>query len=147
MRSARAHNVPFVLGAKVDRASAGREFASLKRIEIPGFPYAVKAETKMYQSGLVTRSLLIKDQDHFSIQDEFTGYEGMPRYWIFHVPKDKTLASDGGVVTITGKRKTMVVSPSDAGLPVAFYLGFKQKFPSVTSVAVNKIDDSRAVVF
>ena len=147
MRSARAHNVPFVLGAKIDRASVGREFASLKRIDAPGFPYAVKAETKMYQSGLVTRKLLIKDQDHFSIQDEFTGYEGMPRYWIFHVPKDKTLESHGGVVSITGKQKTMVVSPSDSGLPVSFYLGFKQKFPSVTSIVMNKIDDSRAVVF
>lgn len=147
MRSARAHNVPFVLGAKIDRVSVGREFASLKQIEVAGFPYAVKAETKMYQSGLVTRRLLIKDQDCFSIQDEFSGYEGMPRYWIFHVPKDKTLELCDRGVSITGKRKTMFIFPADSKLPVAFYLGFKQKFPSVISTAVNKIDDSRAVVF
>ena len=147
MRSARAHNVPFIYGAKIDRASFGREFASLKRVDVPGVPYAVKAETKMYQSGLVTRSLLIKDQGQFSIQDEFTGYEGMPRYWIFHVPKDKTVELHDGSVRVMGRHKTMVISPSDSGLPVTFHLGFKQKFPSVISVVMNKLDDSRAVVF
>lgn len=147
MRSARAHNVPFVYGAKIDRTNFGPEFSSLKKIDVPGFPYAVQAETRMYQSGLVTRGLLIKDQDYFSIRDNFTGYEGLPRYWIFHVPKDKKLELHGGVVNIIGKQKTMVVSPSELGLPVTFHLGFKQKFPSVTSTAMNKLDDSRAIVF
>lgn len=147
MRSARAHNVPFILGAKIDRTSVGRDFAYLKRIEVPGFPYAVKGETRMYQTGVLTRNLLIKDQDNFSIQDEVTGYEDMPRYWVFHVPKDKTLELHGKNVSIIGKRKMMIVTPSDPKIPIASYLGFKQKFPSVTSVSVNKVDDSRAIVF
>lgn len=147
MRSARAHNVPFVYGAKIDRTNFGREFASLKQIDVPGFSYAVRAQTKMYQSGSVVRELLIKDQDCFSIRDEFIGYEGMPRYWIFHVPKDKILEAKNGVVSITGKQKKIVISPSGPGLPVALYEGFKQKFPSVMSIVMNKIEDSQAFVF
>lgn len=147
MRSARAHNVPFILGAQIDRANIGPEFASLRKIEASGCLYAVKGKTRMYQAGLLTRTLRIKGQDDFSIQDEVAGYEGMPRYWIFHVPKNKTLELNGGVVSVIGKRKTMVITPSDSKVPVAFYLGFKQKFPSVTSTAVNKLEDSRAVVF
>lgn len=147
MRSARAHNVPFVAGAKIDRSSVGKNFATLKRMEVAGFPYAVKAETKMYQPGTVTRELLIENQDHFLIRDVFSGYEEMPRYWIFHVPKDKSVKVHGGAVFVVGKQKTMVITPSDSELPVSLYFGFKQRFPSVTSTAINKIDDSRAIVF
>ncbi|KAA1286176.1 MULTISPECIES: heparinase II/III family protein [Alcaligenes] len=147
MRSARAHNVPFVAGAKIDRSSVGKNFATLKRMEAPGFPYAVKAETRMYQPGSVTRELLIENQDHFLIRDVFSGYEQMPRYWIFHVPKDKSVTLNDGAVLVSGKKKTMVITPSDSELSVSLYLGFKQPFPSVTSTAINKTSDSRAIVF
>lgn len=147
MRSARAHNVPFVSGAKIDRSRVGKNFATLKRIEATGFPYAAKAETKMYLPGSVTRELLIENQDHFRIRDEFSGYGVLPRYWIFHVPKDKSVQLHDGAVFVTGKQKTMVITPADSELPVSLYLGFNQRFPSVTSTAINKVNDSRAIVF
>lgn len=147
MRSARAHNVPFISGAKIDRTNFGPEFASMKKIDVPGYPYAVKAKTAMYQSGSVERELMVRDQDSFSIRDRFTGYAGMPRYWIFHFPKDKLLEIQNREVHILGKRKKMVISLLSTGIPVTSYQGFKQKFPSVTSVSMNKIEDSQSLVF
>ncbi len=89
----------------------------------------------------------MENQDHFLIRDAFSGYEEMPRYWIFHVPKDKSIALNDGAVFVSGKQKTMVITSADSELPVSLYLGFKQRFPSVTSTAVNKASDSRAIVF
>ncbi len=52
MRSARAHNVPFVAGAKIDRSSVGKNFVTLKRMEAPGFSYAVKAGDEDVSAGI-----------------------------------------------------------------------------------------------
>ncbi|EOA05193.1 ubiquinone menaquinone biosynthesis methylase [Herbaspirillum frisingense GSF30] len=146
MRSARAHNVPFVPGAKVNRSTPDADFATLEPLSRDDFPYAVQGMTRMYAGMRMVRQLLIKDENNFRLVDKILSSKDSSCYWLFHVPLDKKISIGANTCRVVGKQMSLVISSSER-LNCEVQRGFAGRFPSVTSVTVNQLEDSQVIVF
>lgn len=146
MRSALAHNIPWLTKTRVNRNEPGKEFATLGRLDLPGYEFAAEGTTSMYEGGKVTRRLLVRNANNFVIEDRFDGFEGLPRYWLFHVPADKKITSAPEYVQIQGKHASLRIIPSQR-IENKVSKGFKKPFPSVTSIKLNVVQDSQVIIF
>lgn len=146
MRSALAHNIPWLTKTRVNRNEPGKEFATLGRLDLSGYEFAAEGTTSMYEGGKVTRRLLVRNANNFVIEDRFDGFEGVPRYWLFHVPVDKKITSVPEYVQIQGKNASLRIIPSQR-IENKVSKGFKKPFPSVTSIKLNVVQDSQVIIF
>lgn len=146
MRSARAHNVPFLPGAKVNRSTPGADFATLERLSLGDFPYAAQGVTKMYSGRRMVRQLLIRDENNFRLVDKILSSQDNPCYWLFHVPSDKKISIGPNTCRVVGKQVSLVIRSSER-LSCEVHRGFAGRFPSVTSVTINQLEDSQVIVF
>lgn len=146
MRSALAHNIPWLTKTRINRNEFSKEFAALIKLDLPEYEFAAEGTTSMYEGGKVTRKLLVRNANNFVIEDRFDGFEGVPRYWLFHVPVDKKIASVPEYVQIQGKNVSLRIVPSQK-IENKVSKGFKKPFPSVTSIKLNVIQDSQVIIF
>jgi len=146
MRSALAHNIPWLTKTRINRNEFSKEFAALSKLDLPEYEFAAEGTTSMYEGGKVTRKLLVRNANNFVIEDRFDGFEGVPRYWLFHVPVDKKIASVPEYVQIQGKNVSLRIVPSQK-IENKVSKGFKKPFPSVTSIKLNVIQDSQVIIF
>lgn len=146
MRSALAHNVPYLQDIRTDRSTPGENFARLRNIPIEGGRFSAEGVTAMYQGGVVTRKFIVHDTLNFEIIDNFSGFSGKNRYWLFHLPLDKKIVIKDDSVCITGKKGVLKIT-SDYELTRRVSVGFKKPFPSVLSLKINILEDSQVLVF
>jgi hypothetical protein len=149
MRSLLAHNVPWLPGVTATRKQSepAIAFASLSPLQAEGCVFGVTGVTRMYRGGLVRRSLLVRDEAYFVIADCFAGFEGKPRYWLFHVPLNKKISLGRARATVTGKLRKLTIRASIDDMECNTYQGKDAVFPSVTSCVTNVFEDSIVIVF
>jgi hypothetical protein len=149
MRSALAHNIPYLHGVRVNRSIQGSDRARIRKLETENAIFAVQGMTAMYSGGRVTRRLLVRDEITIEISDSFSAHSGVARCWLFHVPSDKKISiTDGKETRIVGKYATLLIRPM-AGLQIAcaVHRGFVEPFPSVVSLNLGIFTDSQVIVF
>ncbi|ATI01098.1 heparinase II/III family protein [Alcaligenes faecalis] len=147
MRSALAHNIPYVPDSRVNRSSPSSSFSYLRPSSAPGYAFAVDGFTKMYSGGRIRRRLLVRDAGYFRIHDKFLGYDGQSKYCIFHFPKDKSIVSSFGKAVVKGRNANLIIRCSDKKISCNVFSGKCDVFSSLTSKIFNVVEDSQAVVF
>jgi hypothetical protein len=146
MRSALAHNIPYLQGVKISRSNPCSEFASLKKIEMKAGGFGVDGRTAMYEGGVVSRRLFVRDSLNLEFTDSFSGFGSKARFWLFHTPLEKEISIKGSEVEIAGKSGFLNISCDDSVM-VKRAVGFKKPFPSVLSLKLNALEDTQVVVF
>lgn len=150
MRSALAHNIPYLPGCSISRTVPPKKKASrLELIARDGCLAGFRGTTHMYQGATVQRTLLVKTPKHLQIVD--TIRQGDPRHDVyiqFHVPADKTVEVTPRVARIKGRRNELVIrcAEQDVG-DCQVYSGLDGPFKSALSTAVNHVAPSQVIVF
>lgn len=147
MRSALAHNVPYLEGVSTNRTSPGPDRATLVRLQEDEFEFAVEGVTRMFSGATVKRKLLIRGEEEFLVRDRVDIAKKVPIYWLFHVPADKHVSVSPGIAAIKGNGAVLAIRSSDKHLSCALHTGFDAPFPSVVSRETNKYEASQVVVF
>ena len=146
MRSAVAHNVPFLKDFETTR-SPEKSKTTMRDLHAEDCELAVEASTRMYKGARVRRILRVANENRFDVQDSINVKRPAESYWLFHVPRDKTVTVENGSAAIRGRKGVLVIRPSDEALGCSVYSGLNSKFPSITSTAVNEYSDSKVIVF
>lgn len=150
MRSSLAHNVPYFPNVNVLRTpfkNTNEVFASISSFPADGYDFGVDCMTRMYEGGIIRRSLLVRDESNFRIADRFSGFGDKPRYWLFHVPCNKKITTGKGRAMVRGFSKKLFIRASVDILECATYRGKDAIFPSVLSKQLNRLEDSQVIVF
>ena len=155
MRSASAHNVPFVPGAKTRRrpnpTTADWGLTPLAP-RTDGERFSACAVSRMYKGLAMRRDVRVGADGMIEIEDAVL--EGEPRrlYSLWHVPRNKRvrLIRNGALVIGTGKRMRIEVEDLTAPGPIgrARYIGrAHERFWSLHSPTFNVCVGSAVIVF
>lgn len=150
MRSAMAHNVPYIHGRSIGRrVPVGAQAPTLSKIDLPDGRFAFRGVTNMYQSAQVSRTVTVQGPDQFQIVDRFVHGENDPgSYVLFHTPMNKRVRTSPHVARVTGKRREMVIRVADGEVENCIvHSGLGGMFQSVASPQINVKEDSQVIVF
>ena len=151
MRSALAHNVPFIKGKPVSRAlpTAATRPRLAATTDQNGAPNGFVATTQMYKSITVTRRVEVQSDRLFQITDSFSGTSNdTQKYCLFHVPADKTVKVSPHFARVigAGMELTIRIGAGDV-TDCQLYRGAHKEFPSMASLEINHIEDTQVIVF
>lgn len=137
MRSALAHNIPYLEGHNTNRDPSTDGATSLKQLDEPESELAVAGHSQMYKGAKIYRKLVIKNKNQFSIFDRIHAPETTRRYWIFHLPSDKKITLSPGLVTVRGRNEILKIRSTDKNLESIVFRGQSDDFPSFFSNSQN----------
>ncbi|WBU52443.1 heparinase II/III family protein [Paracoccus sp. SCSIO 75233] len=151
MRSAMAHNVPFVQGVLPSRNNIAPDFASIELDDsaISNAEAVFRGETRMYRGIRLRRTVIVENKDNFQIVDNaISGKSEAEVFILFHTPKNKQIRTSPTVARIIGREKELsirVASGEVGGCRV--FSGREGEFWSLHSGAHNKCEPSKVIVF
>lgn len=152
MRSALAHNVPYITGARADRRVPGAATAPTIALDDSARPDAIgviRATSQMYRTVRMTRTLIVEDADRFQIVDQFRHAGPDPGTFIqFHVPRDKTVSVSPGMARIAGRQKQLTIRLASGEVGgCKLFSGLNGPFKSARSRVANQLETSQVIVF
>ena len=149
MRSALAHNIPFLKNRAVSRVPPEIRTSALKLEQREGCEAVFSAETQMYQDTRLSRTVIVESQDCIQIIDTIKHRREDPGTYIqFHVPMDKKVRTSPHMARIIGSRKQLTLRVA-AGATEAcrLYHGLDKEFKSAFSPEINVCTPSQVIVF
>ena len=151
MRSALAHNLPFIQGSSVSRSLPPAHLRpTLGALTQPdGTVCGFTATTRMYKGATLTRRIEVQSPQAFQISDSFrmTSPNGQ-KFCLFHVPANKTVRTSPHFARIVGKDMELIIRVGAGTVRgCRVYRGDHPQFPSMTSNAINHIEDTQVIVF
>lgn len=147
MRSPSAHNVPLLKGLPTRRTVAEENEPFITEVADPSARLSVVASTRMYKGARVTRRLSVFDADRFDLRDTIEAPAEIPRYWLFHTPRDKRITVSPGAARIRGKTMSLLIRTIPGAIPSAVHSGMDAPFPSAFSAKPHVWEKSNVVVF
>ncbi len=153
MRSAAAHNVPFVQGERaVRKPDADERDWGLRPIPGagPATAFAVRATSRMYTGLTLQRDVQVEESGTIGIIDTIAGRAARPVFSLWHVPGDRTVRLSDNAAVVSGRRKQMTIRLADGAekLRIAQFTGkISDRFWSLRSNKFNICEDSTVIVF
>jgi hypothetical protein len=152
MRSALAHNVPYVMGRRASRIlpdEASRP--TLVQIEAgTNGPIATwHATSKIYRNVSIARTVIIENADTFQLIDSIKHAGKATNTFIqFHVPADKRIQVSPTQARIIGREKQLTIRLAAGEVEgCKVYSGLNGKFKSALSLNHNMLKPSQVIVF
>lgn len=150
MRSALAHNVPFIRNCPVSRTPPPPERASTLTLDTSEKSEATfKGTSYMYQDAVLSRTVVVEDKDSFQISDTVRHKTPDPgTFFQFHVPMNKRVRVSPHMARILGRQKQLTIRVASGSVgECRLYSGLDQEFKSAFSPQVNQCQPSQVIVF
>lgn len=150
MRSALAHNIPYIKDRSVSRRlPAPGKGPTLEGGEHEGYAAVFKGTTRMYSGTTLHRTVMVEDPDNIQLIDRFDHRDDTPETFVlFHVPADKRIATSPHMARIIGKNKELQIRLSSGKSETCrLYSGMDADFKSVYSPSINVSQESQVIVF
>ena len=152
MRSALAHNVPYIRGVPAQRKLPDentRPTLTLDKSGNENFAAVFQGTSWMYRGVRLKRTVIVEDRDTFQIIDSFKHSGKFPEVFIqFHVPTDKRITTSKNAARIVGRNKELIIRVASGEVEdCKIYSGMDHEFKSIFSQTTNVQKPSQVIVF